>query len=100
MKKWKAKLKDNSVVDENVETPNWTQVQKDILSLELNNNGQTIKLPDNMPEYIQGKTASADPISGKCTLESRYIGFVENNLKILIRVNERTNNISIEIIKD
>lgn len=97
MKKWKAILKDGSSVEEDIKTPNWTQVKHDIIALELDNNGQSIKLPENMSEYLQGKTASADIISGQCTLESRYIGFCKNNIRIIIRVDEKSNNMSIEI---
>jgi len=96
-KKWKAKLKDNSSVEEDLVTPNWTQVKKDVISLELDNNGQIIQLPSNMPEYIQGKTASANLINGECTLESRYIGFSLGNNIVKIRINEHSNNINIEI---
>lgn len=96
MRKWKAKLKDGSIIEENIQIPNWTQIKNNIVSLELDNNGQIIKLPSNMPEYIQGKTASGDLVSGKCTLESRFFGFRLGNI-VKIRINEKTNNITIEI---
>jgi hypothetical protein len=64
-------------------------------SLELITENTVIKLPDNM-EYVQAKTASADLGSGKVSIESRYIGFYHNNSKIIVRIDEKTGNISIE----
>ena len=49
-----------------------------------------------MPEYIQGKTASANLNNGECQIESRFIGFVKNGLRIIVRIDEKSNNISLE----
>lgn len=99
MKKWKAILKNGEVIEENIEKPNWTpELAKNITHLELDNNGQIIKLPPNMEEYVQAKTGSADILSHKCQLESRYIGFIKNGIKVIVRVNEATNNVSIEVV--
>jgi hypothetical protein len=98
MKKWIAKLKNGSQIEENPTTSNWTQVKDEVIALEFDNNGQIISLPSNMSEYIQGKTASGDLISGKCTLESRFFGFRLGNNIVKVRINEKTNNISFEII--
>ena len=99
MKLWKAILKDGRCVIENPEKSNWLEISKDVVQLELNNNGQIIKLPTNMSEYIQGKSASADLSTGKCQIESRYLGWRLGNSIVRIRVNEKTNNISIEMDK-
>ena len=96
MKKWKAILEDNTHIEENPEKSNWLSIQSKVKQLEFDNNGQVIKLPPNMPEYIQGKTASADLISGKCQVESRFIGFIKDQFKLLVRIDEKTNCISIE----
>lgn len=90
-------LKDGTFVEEDIQNQNWTQMKDKVVSLELNNDGQIIKLPSNMPEYIQGKTASGDIISGKCSLESRYIGWKNGSNIVKIRVDEKTNNIKIEV---
>ena len=97
MKKWKTILRDGTAVEEDTQNPNWPQIKDKVTSLELDNNGQIIKLPSNMSEYIQGKTACGDLFSGKCTLDSRFIGFKIGNNIVKIRVNEKTNNINIEI---
>lgn len=96
MKKWKSILKNGDIVEENTEFPNWTKIKDSVASLEMDNNGQIIKLPSNMPEYIQGKTASANLNNGECQIESRFIGFVKNGLRIIVRIDERSNNIFIE----
>lgn len=98
MKKWKAILKDGTPVEENTQKANWTpELAQTITHLELDNNGQIIKLPPNMKEYVQGKTASGDLISGKCQIESRFLGFKIGSNIVRIRVNEQTNNITVEI---
>ena len=97
MRKWKAILKDGSIIEEDIQNPNWPKVKDQVVALEMDNNRQNIKLPPNMSEYIQGKTASGDLISGKCTLESRFLAFKIGSNIVKIRVNEKTNNINIEI---
>jgi len=95
MKKWNAILKDGKKVSE--DNTNWNDIKNNISSLELDNNGQKITLPKGAEGYIQGKTASGNMSTGECKIESRYIGFYDNKTKIIIRVNETTNNISVEI---
>jgi hypothetical protein len=51
-------------------------------------------------EYVQGKTASAFLNSDKIKIESRYIGIVLGNNIVKVRVNEKTNDISIEVEND
>ena len=94
MKRWEATAENGDFVTE--EDLNWELVKNKVKSLALNNNGQMIKLPDNC-EYIQGKTASATIGSNKIDVESRFVGVIKNNLKIIVRVDEKTNNIIIEI---
>ena len=76
----------------------WNEVSNDLTSLEmaLEDKGIVIKLPDNA-EYVQAKTCGADLLTGKCEIESRYIGFILGDKKIIIRVDEKSNTISVEV---
>ena len=95
MKKWVAIDWDGTLIDENM--VNWDKVKGHIKQLWLEIDGRKISLPPDMPQYIQGKTASAFIGSDKVTIESRFIGFVKNNVEFKLRVDEKTNNISIEV---
>lgn len=75
----------------------WEDIKNDVVKLEFNNNGQIISLPTGMSEYIQAKTASADLGSKKVEIESRYLAFKLGNNIVRIRVDEKTNNISVEV---
>lgn len=94
---WKAKLKNGEIVSEL--THDWTDIKNDVIELILlTKNQQVITLPKNMEKYFQSKTASADLGGNKnIEIESRTIGFFLGNSLIKIRVNEKTNNISVEI---
>jgi hypothetical protein len=94
MKQWESISNIGESIKE--EDINWELVKDKVQSLSLNNDGQIISLPNN-EEYIQGKTASATIGSNKIEIESRYIGIIKNGIKIIIRVDEKTNNISLEI---
>ena len=91
---WFGQTKDNEQAQEF--TMGWDSIKNDLVSLGLNNNRQIIELPMNM-EYVQGKTASAPLSGGPATIESRFVGFIKNNIKIIVRVDEKTNNIKIEV---
>ena len=93
---WKATLKNGQSCSE--KDSDWHSIKDEIsaLSLVLENN-QEISLPKNMPEYIQAKSAMANVGSSDIQIESRYIGIKNGNNTIRIRVNERTQNISLEI---
>jgi len=94
MKKWEAKtIHGDKITEDDI---NWELVKNKTQALSLNNDGQIIALPNDQ-EYIQGKTASATLGSNKVNIESRYIGMIKNNLKIVIRVNESTGDISLEV---
>jgi hypothetical protein len=96
MKFWTAITKDGKSITES-NTP-WEKAKDNIASLQLHNNGQTISLPPNM-EYVQGKTASADLNGKNVVIESRYIGLKLGNNIVIIRVNEKTGDVSVEISK-
>lgn len=95
MKFWEAIKEDNTKITE--EQINWGNVKEKIKSLSLNNNGQIITLPDNMTEYIQGKSASSFLGNDNIEVQSRFVGFKHGNITVKIRVDEKTNNISVEI---
>lgn len=92
---WKAICKNGQTVTEN--SCKWDQVKDNIISLALVDNDQTIELPRNMDSYVQGKTASVTlGSSNGINLESRYIGFVQGNSIVRIRLAEKTGNITVE----
>jgi len=96
MKNWKATTKNGDRYSEGgIDT--WDDIKNDVNKLEFNNNGQIISLPSGMEEYIQAKTASANLGSKTIQIESRYIGFKLGNNIVRIRVDEKTNNISVEV---
>jgi hypothetical protein len=94
---WKGYMKDGKTVDEM--THKWQNVESDLIGLEFHIPGkdkeQVIALPKNM-KYVQFKTASADIGGNNVEIESRVLGFVLGNNTVKIRVDEKTNNISIE----
>jgi hypothetical protein len=93
---WKARTKDGKEVSEL--DSSWLDVKDNISELiMITDSHQIIKLPKNMEEYIQAKTASAELGSNNIEIESRYIAFKLGNNIVRIRVDEKTNNISVEI---
>ena len=96
MKQWFGADKNNHIISEC--TSSWTEAKDLLKSLSFDNNGQIIELPKNV-KYVQGKTASASLFGGKSTIESRFLGFYKNELKILVRIDEKTNSIKIEVIE-
>ncbi len=94
MREWFGKTKDNCEIRE--KDINWDKIKNEVKSLSFNNNGQIISLPENL-EYIQAKTASSMLGTNKIDIESRYIGFIYRNITFKLRINEKTDNISVEI---
>jgi len=107
MKKfWRGYTKDGGIISEALGAK-WDECKNEIVKLELvllneivclkgESNEQIISLPKGM-DFIQGKTATGDFQTGKCEIESRYIGWKKGNSIVKIRVDEKTNNISLEI---
>ena len=94
---WKARTKDGKEVSE-LDGTKWIDVKDDVTELLMStNDGRFIFLPKNMDKYIQAKTASAELGSNNVTIESRYIAFELGNNIVRIRVDEKTNNISVEV---
>jgi hypothetical protein len=95
MRYWQGHTKDNKLINEK-SGEKWTSANLKSLQLVLEDIKQTISLPENL-EYIQSKTASADMSTGKCDIESRNIGFKLGSNIVMIKVDEKTSNITIAI---
>ena len=95
MNYWAGKTKDGKEVNEH--THNWNQVEKDLVELKLviPSKNISISLPPNMV-YAHFKSASATLGSNNITIDSRVIGLKIGNNIVKIRVDEKTNNISLE----
>ena len=94
---WIAKLENGNIIGE-LGSRKWSEIENEVaeLSLDIPTNNQRITLPKGY-EYIQAKTASADLNGENAVIESRYVGFKLGNNIIRIRVDEKTQNISIEV---
>ena len=93
---WKARTKDGKEISEL--NAKWGDIENNISELLLvTNKNQVIFLPKGMKSYTQFKTASCDLGSNNVQIESRTIGFSLGNNIIKVRVNEKTNNINIEV---
>ena len=97
MKRWEATTENgDSITEDDI---NWELVKDKAKSLSLNLDGQMITLPKDC-KYVQGKTASAFLGTNKVNVESRFIGLCLGSNIVKIRVDEKTNNISIEVVDD
>jgi len=93
---WKVRTKDGQEHSEL--NSKWNDVKDNIAEMVFTgNDGKTIYLPKKMESYVQFKTASAEIGKNNVQIESRVIGFKIGNNIVKIRVDERTNNINIEI---
>ena len=93
---WKAKTKDGQEVSEL--TTKWDDVKDNISELLLiTKNNQIIYLPRGLEKYIQFKTASCSLGANDMQIESRTIGFKLGDKTVKIRVEEKTNNINMEV---
>jgi hypothetical protein len=92
---WKAKTKDGKEVSE-LNTA-WGDIKDNISELLLlTEKNQVICLPKNL-DYIQYKTASANLGGGSVQVESRTIGFKVGDKTVKVIVDEKTQNIRIEL---
>lgn len=93
---WKARTKDGKEVSEL--NTKWNDVQDNVDELLLiTPKGQVIYLPKKMEKYVQFKTASAELGKNNIEIEGRTIGFKIGMNIVKIRVNEKNNNITIEV---
>ena len=96
---WEVKTKDGKIIDE-FHGETWRDIKNEVAELSLIldcDKDKRLTLPPNMDSYIQGKTASADLNGANIQIESRYIAFKLGNNTVRVRVNEKTQNISVEI---
>jgi len=94
MKKWIAQT-DIGNISEGDE--DWTAIRDRVKSLGMKIDGKMISLPKGMEEYIQFKSASGDLGSGEIKVLSRVIGFKLGNKYVKLRVDEKTNDITVEV---
>ena len=94
MKKWIAHLDNGTTVTS--EDVAWKDIKDRVKNVSLDNDGQLITLPDGMDEYGQATTASIGFGSSQITTESRYIYYKLGNIKVIIRVDEKSGNITVE----
>jgi len=93
---WKARTKAGKEISE-LDTK-WNDVQDNIQELLLiTPNGQTIYLPKKMEKYIQFKSASSELGKNNIEIDSRVVGFKIGMNIVKIRVDEKTNNIIVEV---
>ena len=93
---WIATLNDGVEITE--KDRGWFDIKDQVKGLGfVLDNGTTLKLPDNMEKYDQAKTASANIDGSNLQIESRYLSFKLGNKTVKVRVNENSNNISIEV---
>lgn len=93
---WMAKNNNGEWYSQKDQNVLWKDIENNIVELKLITENGTINLPKNKPQYIQATTCSANLFNGSCEVESRYIGFIENDKKFIIRINEKTNDINVE----
>lgn len=94
MKKWIANTSKGEISEGEGD---WTSIKDDIKLLRLELNGKTVSLPKDMKEYVQFKSASGDFSTGKIEVLSRVIGFKLGNNYIKLRVDEKTDDITVEV---
>jgi hypothetical protein len=96
MNYWAGKTKDNKEVNE--KTHRWNDIEKDLVELKLviPSKNISISLPPNL-RYTHFKSASSVMGSNKIEIESRVISFDLGMNSVKIRVDEKTNNVSIEV---
>lgn len=97
MRYWEVITSDNQVMTELKDK--WEDVKGiEQLSfvIEDKEGRNKITLPRGMDSYHQAKSASLVVGSKGVQIESRYIAFKKGNIIVRVRIDEQTNNISIE----
>jgi len=95
MKYWAGKTKNGTIVNEL--NSSWHDIKKDLVELWLVIDNYTIALPAGLTEYNQFKSCSSVLGSKTVEIESRKIQGQKGNTLIRIVVDEKTNNIKLEI---
>lgn len=93
---WEVELRDGTIIQET--QMNWKEVpKKDIIRLTLHFEGREWNIHDK-PAYLQKKKASMVPgIDETFTVESRSIGYYDDNNKVWYTVNESTGMMKMEV---
>lgn len=93
---WEVEYNDGTVINE--DQAEWTSIPKlNIVRLTLHYDGRRWDI-SNKPEYYQKKQASVIPsIPESFRIESRSIGYYENDAKVLYTVDEHTGRMKMEI---
>jgi len=93
---WEIEYEDGSTIDE--DSADWKTVSKNnIVRLTLRFDGRQWDLSGKQ-NYVQKKNGSAVPgVQDSFRIESRSIGYYENNTKVMYTVNENTGKMKMEI---
>lgn len=93
---WKAKTKDGKEISEL--NTKWDEVKDNVSELlMITNDNKTIYLPKNAEKYVQFKTGGMVLGTKNIEIESRTIAFSLGSNMVQVRVDEKTNNITIEV---
>ena len=92
---WEAEYEDGTVINE--DQAKWKEIPKQGMTrLTLHYDGRTWSLA-NKAVYFQKKQASVIPnVPGSFKIESRSIGYYEDEYKVLYTVNEDTGRMKME----
>lgn len=92
---WELEYSNGKIINEN--QMDWGDVPKvNIIRLTLHYDGRRWDISDK-PAYVQKKRASMAPGGGGFAIESRSIGWYEDNKKVFYTVNETTGQMKMEI---
>ena len=93
---WEVELSSGKVVNE--DQMEWKDVPKQgIVRLTLRYDGREWNIEDKVA-YFQKKQASVNPnIPGSFQIESRSIGYYEDNYKVMYTVDEHTGRMKMEV---
>ena len=94
---WEVEMSSGKIIREG--QMEWNEVpKKDIIRLTLRYDGRQWDLTGNKI-YYQKKHASVNPnIANSFRIESRSIGYYENDSKVLYTVDEHTGRMKLEVI--
>lgn len=92
---WEVEYANGTIINEN--QMDWRDVPKiNIIRLTLHYDGKRWDIHDK-PAYVQKKRASMAPGGGDFVIESRSIGFYEDNKKIFYTVDEAAGQMKMEV---
>lgn len=93
---WYAELEDGSVATEM--DVKWFELDLSaVRTLGIRFDGRSYALPPGKREWLQAKTASVPMTGGNAIIESRYVGFREQDREYILRIRESDGFCSMEI---